>query len=139
MKKYLLLILILFISSCSLKDTTKVCFENKCINAEVRDTPQSRNLGLMFREELNEDEGMLFIFEKSSNYSFWMKNMKIYIDMIWLDENKKIVHIETKVPPCVTEECPTYSPQSEALYVVETVSGFSSKYELEIGQEVDFK
>lgn len=116
----------------------KVCFEDGfCVNVEIRDTPEERTLGLMFREYLDEKDGMLFIFEQPAEYSFWMKNMKIPIDIIFLNENKEIVTIHSSVPPCVSEECELYPPSEPALYVVEVKAGFSDRHNLEVGQKVD--
>ena len=116
----------------------KACFEDGfCVNVEIRDTPEERTLGLMFRESLDEKAGMLFIFEQPGEYSFWMKNMKISIDMIFLNENKEIVTIHENVPPCITEECELYRPAAPVIYVIETKAGFSDIHNLEVGQKVD--
>ena len=115
----------------------KVCFEDGyCVNVEIKDTPEERTLGLMFRESLNEKEGMLFIFEQPDEYSFWMKNMKISIDIIFLNENKEIVTIHGNVPPCVSEPCELYHPSEPALYVIEVKSGFFDRHNLDVGQKV---
>jgi len=116
----------------------KACFEDGfCVNVEIKDTPEERTLGLMFRESLDEKEGMLFIFEQPAEYSFWMKNMKIPIDIIFLNENKEIVTIHSSVPPCVSESCELYHPSGPALYVVEVKAGFSERHGLKEGDKVD--
>jgi uncharacterized membrane protein (UPF0127 family) len=116
------------------------CFnDNYCVNIEIKDTYEEREVGLMYRENLNENQGMLFVFEQPSRYTFWMKNMLIYIDIIYLDSNITIVDIFQKVPPCVEEPCELYTPSSEALYVIETKSGFSERHQLKIGQSVEIK
>jgi uncharacterized membrane protein (UPF0127 family)/phosphatidylglycerophosphate synthase len=116
-----------------------VCFEDGfCIMAEIRDTPETRAQGLMHWESLEEDQGMLFVFEEPSRYTFWMMNMLIPIDIIFLDSEKRIVHIFENVQPCNEEPCDLYTPASEALYVVETKAGFSSRHNLEKGQQVYF-
>lgn len=75
----------------------------------------------MNREFLAEDAGMLFVFERMRPFrSFWMKNTLIPLDMIWIDDSQRIVHIEEDVPPCEVENCPTYSPgATESSYVLE--------------------
>ena len=108
------------------------------IYAELAVTEQERARGLMYRESINPDQGMLFVFEKEGIYSFWMKNMKISIDIIWLDKDKRIVHIEKNVPPCETEDCPSYAPAALSKYVLEIKSGFSEKYELELYDKLEF-
>lgn len=108
-----------------------VCFSGRhCIYAEIRATPEERALGLMFRESLDEDKGMLFVFETAEEYSFWMKNMKMPIDIIFLNENKEIVKIFENVPPCSGEPCELYPSPLPALYVVETKAGYSSRHSL---------
>ncbi len=72
----------------------------------------------MYRESLSDNEWMLFIFDKPWIYSFRMKNTLIPLGWIRLDSNLKIVDI-IKMEPCKTEECPSYTPKSEANYVLE--------------------
>jgi uncharacterized membrane protein (UPF0127 family) len=108
------------------------------IYAELAVTDQERQLGLMYRESINPDQGMLFVFEKEGIYSFWMKNMKICIDIIWLDKDKRIIHIEKNVPPCKTEDCPSYTPAALSKYVLEIKSGFSEEYKLKLYDKLEF-
>ncbi len=109
------------------------------LGAEVADTPETRERGLMFRDHLPKGGALLFIFEKAGPYTFWMKNCKFPIDIIWMDENKKIIHIAKDTPPCTSDPCPTYGPkQKKALYVLEVAAGFSKKENLRLGQPVRF-
>jgi uncharacterized membrane protein (UPF0127 family) len=114
-----------------------VCFEkSRCIKVEVMSTAADREKGLMYRDSLGDDEGMLFVFDAPGRYAFWMKNMKFPIDMIWLDDDKKIVHIEREVPPCNEQICPSYNPGALSKYVIETHANFSIKNNLTDGQSV---
>ena len=107
----------------------KICFENKvCIPIEVMDNPLSRQFGLMYRNSL--EGGMLFVFDHTDEYSFWMKNVRFPIDMILLDENETILNIIENVQPCYQEPCPVYT--SKARYVLEVNAGFSEKNRLKI-------
>jgi len=108
------------------------------IQAEVADTEAKRRLGLMFRESLPQDRGMLFIFDQPDLYSFWMKNCRFPLDMIWLDQNKRIVSVTSNAPPCLSDPCPTYQPKGKALYVIEAVAGFANENGLLPGTEVKF-
>lgn len=137
MKKLIIIILAVLVVFLLFRKSSNVCFENKCINADVMDNQAERSLGLMFRESLKEGNGMLFIFDNSDRYSFWMKNVKFPIDIIFVNEDKQIVHIYKSVPPCSEEPCEHYTPALPAKYVVEVVAGFSDKYNVEIGQEVE--
>ncbi len=109
------------------------------VNAEVADTPQARNVGLMFRDSLAPGSGMLFIFQEAHPYLFWMKNCKFPIDIIWLNEKKEVVFISEKTPPCKADPCPNYGPvDKDALYVVEVESGFAEREKLKLGMKVRF-
>ena len=96
----------------------KICCNNNCFNLEIADTPESRQLWLMYRESLSDNDWMLFVFEESRIHSFWMKNTLIPLAWIRLDSDLKIVDI-IQMDPCKTEECPSYKPKSEAQYVIE--------------------
>jgi uncharacterized membrane protein (UPF0127 family) len=108
------------------------------ITAEVVIDEADRQRGLMFRESINPDQGMLFVFEDENFHSFWMKNMKISIDILWLDKNQRIVHIEKKVPPCKKDPCPSYPPGLPAKYVLELKDGSVEKHGLKLYDRIDF-
>jgi uncharacterized membrane protein (UPF0127 family) len=83
---------------------------------------------------------MLFFLGEPRKASFWMKNMKFPIDIIWLNETFSIVHIEQEVQPCESVfSCKSYKPNSEALYVLETIDGFAKKHDLKKGDNIDFQ
>jgi len=105
----------------------------RAVTLEVASTPNQRNLGLMFRPSLAEDHGMLFLFPTPDRYAIWMKNMLIPIDIVWLDEHKQIIHIETNVPPCRIEPCLIYQPETPALYVIELAVGTVTQAGLQPG------
>lgn len=106
--------------------------------ADVAETTKQRSKGLAVKDTLSESEGMLFVFPSPSDYQFWMYGMKFPIDIIWLDTNRTVVHIERELEPCDPESCPLYKPDSEALYVLETVAGFADKHGVREGTVVDF-
>jgi len=92
----------------------------------------------MFREKILPEQGMLFIFEEEGFYSFWMKNTLISLDILWLDEEKRIVHIEHAVPPCQKDPCPSYTPRFPALYVLELASGAADQNKLKLYDRLEF-
>ena len=92
----------------------------------------------MFRTGLEPDQGMLFVFEEEGFHSFWMKNMEIPIDILWLDAGKRIVHIEERVPPCPEDPCPSYRPPIPALYVLELKAGRVDECGLKLYDKLDF-
>jgi uncharacterized protein len=109
------------------------------ILAEVADTPAKRASGLMFRDRLAPDRGMLFVFEEAGEWGFWMKNTKIALDILWLGPDKRIVYIEENVPGCRQDPCPEYKPNKEALYVLELPAGSVKREKLAKGMKLQFK
>lgn len=103
------------------------------VSVEIADTDRLRQRGLMFRERLAPDEGMIFVFPASGDYPFWMKNTLIPLDMIWVDAGRRVVAIAHDVPPCEKDPCPTYPPNATALYVVEVAAGFASAHGVAVG------
>ncbi len=108
------------------------------IMAELAMTEEERQRGLMFREDLGENQGMLFLFSEEGIYPFWMKNMKFSIDILWLDKEKRVVHIEAEVPPCPRDPCPSYAPAQEALYVLELKTGWTKRHGLKLFDKIEF-
>ena len=110
----------------------------RVLAVEVADTPQLRALGYMFRKKIGDDEGMVFLMESLGFHPFWMKNSKVGLDIVWLDENWKVVHLEKDVPPCSADPCPGYSPMQAALYVLEVRAGLASREGVQIGKSITF-
>lgn len=95
-----------------------------------------RGRGLSYTKALLEDEGMLFVFDKSDIYQFWMKGMNYPLDIIWINDQKRIIHIEHSLSP---ETFPNlFSSESPALYVLEVNAGFCEKHQIKIGDIVSF-
>ncbi|WHZ25032.1 MAG: hypothetical protein OJF47_004144 [Nitrospira sp.] len=111
------------------------------IQAELADTALKRAQGLMFREHLPDDRGMLFIFGDAQPWTFWMKNTKIPLDIIWMDAKKTIIHIERNVPICTRQDdgCPQYHSDEGALYVLELGGGRTEALQLQRGMRLSFK
>jgi uncharacterized membrane protein (UPF0127 family) len=109
--------------------------------ADVAATNEQRTKGLSVKDALAENEAMLFVFDTAQEHSFWMKNMKFPIDIIWLDSDKTVIHIEHNLQPCsFAAFCPTYKPDdNNALYVLETVAGFAQKHDVVEGPRVEFQ
>ncbi|WP_447979633.1 DUF192 domain-containing protein [Candidatus Nitrospira bockiana] len=109
--------------------------------AELADTAEKRARGLMFRENLPKDRAMLFTFAEAQPWSFWMKNTRMPLDIIWLDGNKRIVHIEPNVPTCsrTDDGCPQYQPNEKAMYVLELAGGMAESLKLRRGATLTFQ
>lgn len=111
------------------------------IQAELADTPRKRAEGLMYREHLAKNRGMLFTFEQAQPWTFWMKNTKIPLDIVWMNEKKHVIHIAGSVPICTRtdDSCPQYQPNDPAMYVLELGSGEAERLKLEKGSKIQFK
>ncbi len=121
------------------KKFVKIYFsDGESVTAELAVTQEERERGLMYRKKLGFDQGMLFVFEEEGFHSFWMKNMLIPLDFIWLDKEKRIVHIEQNVPPCEQEPCPTYTSKVPAMFFLELKAGSVEKRNLKILDRLDF-
>lgn len=113
---------------------------NRTFKVEVVDTPQKQQQGLSGRNSLDQDSGMLFIFDKADYHNFWMKNMKFPIDIIFI-KGDKIVSIEKSAkPPASTEETlPIYRSEGQVDKVLEINAGLSEKYNIKVGDKVEIK
>ncbi len=111
------------------------------VMAELADTVEERARGLMFRPSLEKNRGMLFAFAEPQLWSFWMKNTRISLDIIWMDQKKKIVHIERNVPTCsrTDDGCPQYQPNENASYVLELAAGSADALTLQRGATLRFQ
>ena len=108
------------------------------ILAELADTPQKRARGLMFRDRLANDKGMLFVFEEAGQWSFWMKNTMVALDILWIGPDKRIVYIEENVPICRQDPCPEYQSNADALYALELPAGSVKRDKLAKGMRLEF-
>src|SRR5919109_2881711 len=119
---------------------TKVTVKGFELNADVPITSELMAKGLAVKNQLKENEAMLFVFEDSAKHPFWMKDMKFPIDIIWLDSDGKVVHIEQNLQPCISVFiCPNYTPNADSQYVLETVAGFAQRYNISMGTDIDFE
>ena len=105
------------------------------LEVQIADTDPRRARGLMFQEQLPLDEGMLLVFDDANKRSIWMLNMQFPLDVIWIDDNSKVVFIEKNVPPCKTAletvTCPSYKGGSkDAKYVLEVTAGFVDAFKI---------
>ncbi len=131
---FILLFIVFFMNQGS--DIKKVCINDNCFEVESAISNEEKRQGLMERESLDEQAGMLFIYEEEAVRSFWMKNMNFPIDLIWINKNKTIVGIEESLPPC-KDNCQLYeSPQ--AISVLEIKAGLASALKLRTGDTVVF-
>lgn len=106
-------------------------------NVEIAKDDKSRQVGLSNRKSLDENKGMLFIFDKKSKYSFWMKNTLIPLDMIFINDDKIVYIVKNATPEKeVKGALPIYTTPNEANYVLEINAGQSDKYKFKNGDKV---
>ena len=116
----------------------QLCINKTCFTVEIARTEAEQESGLMNREVMAENHGMLFIFPKSDIYSFWMKNTLIPLDIMRIDDTYNIVNILT-AQPCIADPCVVYNPEAIAKYVVEINAGIAAKYGISNWNVVKFQ
>ena len=141
-------LLLLLAAGCGPQATTDVEFGTQMvafpngqkIRAEVVFKPEDMMRGMMFRDSLPRDRGMLFVHSKPGNYPYWMYQVKIPLDMIWMDTSRRIVEIVESAPPCRTKAsaCPSYGGTKPARFVLEIGSGEAKRYGLRAGDILTF-
>ena len=117
----------------------QACFKENCFYVELAITNSQRAKGLMNREHLDKNRGMLFVFEKEGIYPFWMKNTLISLDMIWVNKNNEIIFIKKNALPCKDNICYNISPDRPAIYVLEINAGMVDKMGISLGDLINLK
>ncbi|HEV7488687.1 MAG TPA: DUF192 domain-containing protein [Thermoanaerobaculia bacterium] len=113
--------------------------DHSAVIVEVASDDATREQGLMYRDHMADDRGMIFLFPQAGEYPFWMKNTLIPLDMIWMDADHRIVHIAHDVPPCKADPCPNYPPNAKASSVLELAAGVAAKHHLRDGDVLRFE
>ncbi len=114
--------------------TAKITIAGKTLNLEVARSPQEQAMGLMYRPALPDDRGMLFPMTPPRPVTFWMRNVPVALDMVFLYQGK-VKAIASSVPPCTTPECPVYGPPGDVDNVLELRSGRALELEIKVGDE----
>ena len=135
MRFLLFSIVIIICSACSVGGPS-VELAGKRFKVEVADTRDKQSLGLMFREVMPADQGMLFIFPGEAPRSFWMKNTRIPLDILYFDGQLNLVSFSLDTPPCRTEQCPGYPSGVPVRYVLELNAGTASELGVVVGDRL---
>ena len=124
------------------QDITEVTLPNgKTIRAETMLQPIDQMRGMMFRDSLAKDRGMLFVHAAEGNYPYWMYQVRIPLDIIWMDRQLRIVEISANTPPCpstAAHECPNFGGHEKARYVLELAGVGAAEYGLHVGDTLKF-
>ncbi len=120
----------------------KIQVDTAFIMVEIADDDYKRQMGLMFRDSLEEGSGMLFIFPEPKKQSFWMKNCRFPIDLAYIDASRKITDIITMEPPespfIPEDSLPTYSSSVPVPYALEVPKGWFEARGIRVGATVKF-
>ena len=114
----------------------RVVLGGETFRVEIADSQQEQALGLMFRDSMPDDAGMLFIFPNEALRSFWMKNTRIPLDIMYFDRELKMVSLSADTPPCKVTRCPSYPSTGPAMYVLELNAGSAERLGVGPGSEL---
>jgi uncharacterized protein len=129
------------VAACEKKlETVEVQFKNADgttspkISAEVVDTNSERQMGMMYRKEMAETSGMLFVFPEEQLRSFWMRNTYVELDIVFLDKDLKVVSIAERATPLSEKSRPSMKP---AQFALEILGGQSAKWGVQPGSQLE--
>jgi hypothetical protein len=125
----------------SLLPTTKIRLpDGTVLFVEVADTPENREIGLMFRKTLPKEYGMLFVFPEERGLQFWMKNTFVDLDMVWITRDKKVAGVHRDVPKSSSDmgDDVVARRSGVAKYVLELPGGAALRHKVAAGAKLDF-
>jgi len=124
---------------CASAETPWVELKGKRFAIEIADDDAERARGLMFRDAMAADHGMLFIHDSEEPQSYWMKNTKIPLDILYFNHERRLVSAQEGVPPCSAgDQCPPYPSEGSALYVLELNAGMAQSLRVKAGDALVF-
>lgn len=153
MKKYILILVVmaLFIAGCKTPEKTpktaspetmevavQTAGGSERVRVEIANNDEERQRGYMYRDEIPEGTGMWFVFQSEQPLSFWMKNTKVALDIIFVDKNFKIINIAKNATPCTDDPCLNYYSKGNAQFVLEVPAGYAEKHHFETGNLITF-
>lgn len=110
------------------------------IVCEVMARPEDMARGMMYRDSLAPDRGMLFLHAEAGKYPYWMHNVRIPLDIIWIDRARRIVELSPDTPGCLKDPslCPSYGGSVESMTVLELAGGSIARHGLKTGDTIQF-
>ena len=115
--------------------------DGSTVHVELALTSAEQAYGLMGRTSLPEGRGMLFVHDAMARHAYWMYHCKIGLDIVWMDQNHRIVEMSPDTPPCrgKSTTCPSYGGTVPSQYVLELPVGDIARHHLKIGATIDFR
>lgn len=141
MKRSILLLIFILLSGIELISTPRfisMFIGEEEFLVEIADTNEKKALGLMFRKEIPDNFGMLFIYSDEDYRGIWMKNTLVSLDLIYLNSLKEIIEIICNVPPCKKDPCETYISKDRAQYVLELKGNRAKSLKIKEGDRIFF-
>lgn len=131
---------LLMLGGCAASDDVRVELRGQEFKVELADNPSERERGLMYRDQMAADAGMLFLFDRQEPQAFWMKNTRIPLDILYYDESWTLVAWSLNTPPCsLGDQCPSYPSRKPARYVLELNAGTIDKIGAQLGDKLVVK
>lgn len=115
--------------------------DGRTVLAEVLMNPVDMARGMMFRDSLAPDRGMLFIHGGPGRYTYYMFQVKVPLDIVWMDTKRRVAEIAANTPPCPSKsakECPHYGGHETSQYVLELAGGMAAKHGVQVGSVLNF-
>jgi uncharacterized membrane protein (UPF0127 family) len=134
--RFFLYVLLLTVCSACASGGPSVELGGRTFSVEIADTQAKHQLGLMFRDSMPADHGMIFIFADEAPRSFWMKNTRIPLDIMYFDKDLKLVGLSADTPPCKVSRCPAYPSIAPAKYVLELNAGIAASLGVGLGDKL---
>lgn len=137
MRWLLILLLTLAATTACTHAAVTVTLRDQTFNVEIADDDGERARGLMYRDQMAADAGMLFLFDRQEPQAFWMKNTKIPLDILYFDNAWTLVGWSLNTPPCsLGDRCPSYPSQAPARYVLELNAGTAERIGAKLGDQL---
>lgn len=115
--------------------------KNLSVKVELAANPYQWSTGLMFRDKLEENSGMMFVFPNETTRNFWMKNVSFALDIIFISKDLEVADIKENFEPCPSFQliCPSYFSKKPATFVLEVNAGFVAKNGIRMGDKVELE
>ncbi len=134
--RVLMLLLFFGLTACASEPT--VVLKGERFRVEIARSAEEQARGLMFRDHMDADAGMLFVYDNQARRSFWMRNCRIPLDILYFDSDARLVGEALGVPPCNTAQCPSYDGGgAPAQYVLELNAGTARRLGVQRGDVLE--